>query len=313
MWVVKITGCSGIWREEGRIGMKINGSTRTCGLIGNPVEHTMSPAIHNTLAQETGENLVYVPFHVPTGQIGEAVKGAFALNLLGVNVTVPYKSEVIPYLKEIDPLAETIGAVNTLVRTEGGFKGYNTDMPGLYRAMCEDGVELSGEKVLILGAGGVARAVAILAAEKGARQILILNRTLEKAGRLAEEVNSLDGLGGRRPAQALPLEGYASLPKGERYLAIQATNVGMYPKEEETLIEDGAFYRKVHTGYDLIFNPSRTRFMSLTEENGGRAYGGLRMLLYQGIIAYELWTGIRVGQELTGKAYAQMKKAMHLV
>ena len=128
--------------------MIVNGYTRTCGLIGNPVEHTMSPAIHNTLAEAMGENLVYLPFHVPRGQVGEAVRGAYALNLLGLNVTVPYKSEVIPFLKETDPLAETIGAVNTLVRTKEGFKGYNTDMPGLYRAMCEDGVGIEGEKIL---------------------------------------------------------------------------------------------------------------------------------------------------------------------
>ena len=98
----------------------INGHTRTCGLIGNPVEHTLSPVIHNTLAELTGENLVYVPFHVPTGYVEEAVKGATALNLLGLNVTVPYKSDVIPHLKDIDPMAAQIGAVNTLVRAEGG-------------------------------------------------------------------------------------------------------------------------------------------------------------------------------------------------
>ena len=116
----------------------INGYTRTCGLIGNPVEHTLSPVIHNTLSMVLGKNLAYVPFHVETGRLEDAVKGAFALNLLGINVTVPYKSDVIPYLDDIDPLASNIGAVNTLVRTEKGYKGYNTDMPGLYRAMCED-------------------------------------------------------------------------------------------------------------------------------------------------------------------------------
>lgn len=286
--------------------MKIDGYTRTCGVMGNPVEHTMSPAIHNTLADSLGENLVYVPFHVPAGQAGEAVKGAYALNLLGVNVTVPYKSEVIPFLKEIDPLAETIGAVNTLVRTEDGFKGYNTDMPGLYRAMCEDGVEIAGEKVLILGAGGVARAVAILAARKGARQIILLNRTPEKAERIAEEVNRLEG---RALAQARSLEEHASLP-GSGYLAIQATKVGMFPQTGEAVIEDETFYERIHTGYDLVFNPARTRFMELVQGKGGRAFGGLKMLLYQGIIAYELWTGAQVGQELAGKAYGEMKKAM---
>ncbi len=288
--------------------MEINGYTRVCGVMGNPVEHTMSPAIHNTLAEHLGENLVYVPFRVPAGEAGEAVRGAYALNLLGMNVTVPYKRDVIPYLKEIDPLAEAIGAVNTLVRTQGGFKGYNTDMPGLYRAMCEDGVQIEGEDVLILGAGGVARAVAILAADKGARQLVILNRTPEKALGIAEEVNALAG---RALAQARRLEEYVSLP-GESYLAIQATNVGMFPKTQEAVIEDAAFYEKIHTGYDLVFNPARTRFMALVEENGGRAFGGLKMLLYQGIIAYELWTGAQVDAHLAGKAYEAMKEAMHI-
>lgn len=289
--------------------MKIDGRTRTCGLIGNPVEHTMSPAIHNTLAEAFDENLVYVPFHVPVGHVEEAIKGAWALNLLGLNVTVPYKSEVIPYLKEIDPLAERIGAVNTLVRTEGGYKGYNTDMPGLYRAMCEDGVKIEGEKVLILGAGGVARAVAMLLMQREAGQIFILNRTQEKADRIAAEVNELAG---RRAAEVLSLADFCMLPAGERYLAIQATSVGMFPRVEDVLIQDPDFYKKIHTGYDLIFNPAKTRFMSLVEEGGGRAFNGLKMLLYQGIIAYELWTGASVEHNLSQMAYAEMKKAMGL-
>ena len=290
--------------------MIIDGRTRTCGVIGNPVEHTMSPAIHNTLAEAMGENLVYVPFHVSEGSVAEAVKGAYALNLLGCNVTVPYKSQVIPHLKELDQLAEQIGAVNTLVRTEGGFKGYNTDMPGLYRAMCEDDVRIEGEKVLILGAGGVARAVAMLLVQKDAEEILILNRTLERAERIAEEVN---GFAGRKIVKALALDAYKSLPGGERCLVIQATSQGMFPNVNDVIIEDPDFYRKVHTGYDLVFNPARTKFMSLVEENGGRAFGGLKMLLYQGIIAYELWTGTQVGGELAEKAYLEMLRAMGLL
>lgn len=289
--------------------MTINGYTRTCGLIGNPVEHTMSPAIHNTLAQELSENLVYVPLHVPEGRLREAVEGAFALNLLGCNVTVPYKSQVIPFLKELDPLARHIGAVNTLVRVEDGFKGYNTDMPGLFRAMCGDGVRLEGEKVVLLGAGGAARAVAMLLSVKGAARIFILNRTKEKAAELAEEVNALCG---RRLAEAMALADYRALPEGEKYLAIQATRLGMFPRVEEAAIEDRAFYEKIHTGYDLVFNPPRTKFMSLVEQGGGRAFNGLKMLLYQGIIAYELWTGAKVGEELAQKAYGEMRRAMGL-
>ncbi len=290
--------------------MKINGNTRTCGLIGNPVEHTMSPAIHNTLAKAMGENLVYVPFHVREGCLEDAVRGAYGLNLLGLNVTVPYKSQVIPFLKEIDPLAQTIGAVNTLVRVEGGYKGYNTDMPGLYCAMCKDGVSIEGEKVLILGAGGVARAVAILTAKKGAAEIILLNRTVERAVQVAKEVNVLTG---RSAARAMSLEDYVSLPEGEKYLAIQATNVGMFPDTEKAVIEDKEFYKKVHTGYDLIFNPARTRFMALVQENGGRAYNGLKMLLYQGVIAYQYWVGRQVEEALLQMAYEEMKRAMNLL
>lgn len=284
----------------------INGYTRTCGLIGNPVEHTLSPVIHNTLSMVLGENLAYVPFHVENGRLEDAVKGAFALNLLGLNVTVPYKSDVIPYLTDIDPLAENIGAVNTLVRTETGYKGYNTDMPGLYRAMCEDGVKVKGEKVLILGAGGVARAVAMLLLDKGAREAILLNRTVQKAQEVADEVNRIAG---RKFAKAMPMDAYDTLPAGKRYLAIQATSVGMYPGCDAAVIEDPAFYEKVHTGYDLIFNPPKTRFMELVEAQGGKAYNGAKMLLYQGIIAFELWTGCEIKSWLADKVYERMQEA----
>lgn len=284
---------------------EINGYTRTCGLLGNPVEHTLSPVIHNTIAETSSDNLVYVPFHVPAGKIGDAVEGAWALNLLGLNVTVPYKSDVIPYLKDIDPLARRIGAVNTLVRMEDGFKGYNTDMPGLYRAMCTDQVLIGGEKVLILGAGGVARAVAMLLADRNAAEVIILNRTVERAQKIADEVNAISG---RKLVRAMPLDRWQELPDGERYLAIQATNVGMYPKVEDVVIADEAFYRKIHTGYDLIFNPFCTKFMELVQKQGGKAYNGLKMLLYQGIIAYELWTGRHIEDALADQVYQRMKR-----
>lgn len=284
----------------------INGYTRTCGLIGNPVEHTLSPVIHNTLSMVLGENLAYVPFHVENGRLEDAIKGAFALNLLGLNVTVPYKSDVIPYLTDIDPLAENIGAVNTLVRTETGYKGYNTDMPGLYRAMCEDGVKVKGEKVLILGAGGVARAVAMLLLDKGAREAILLNRTVQKAQEVADEVNRIAG---RKFAKAMPMDAYDTLPAGKGYLTIQATSVGMYPDCDAAVIEDPAFYEKVHTGYDLIFNPPKTRFMELVEAQGGKAYNGAKMLLYQGIIAFELWTGCEIKSWLADKVYERMQEA----
>ena len=287
--------------------MNIDGYTRICGLVGNPVEHTMSPLIHNNLSERLGKNLTYVPFRVPAGHVKEAVEGAFALNLLGLNVTVPYKSEVVPFLKDIDPLAKQIGAVNTLVRMENGFKGYNTDMPGLYRAMCEDGVKIEGEKVLILGAGGVARAVAMLLAQKKASEIVILNRTLDKAKTVAEEVNDIAG---EQLVKAMPLADHCKLPDGEKYLVIQTTNVGMFPDADSAVIEEESFYQKIHTGYDLIFNPSVTRFMELVRGHGGRAFGGGKMLLYQAVIAYELWTGVQIGKELAEEIYGSLREAL---
>ncbi len=277
----------------------IDGKTRTCGVIGNPVEHTMSPAIHNNLAELMGINMAYVPFFVEKGGIEAAIKGAYALNILGINVTVPYKSDVIPCLTAIDPLAERIGAVNTLVRVEGGYKGFNTDMPGLYRAMKNDGVELENREVLILGAGGVARAVAVMLADKGAKEITVINRTIDHAGKIAEEVN---GYVGKELVKVLPLSEVSKLP-GKEYLVIQATSVGMHPNVDETIIDDENFYRLVHTGYDLVFNPKETKFMRRVKESGGQAFNGLKMLLYQGIIAYELWNNVVVSDELARQVY----------
>lgn len=287
----------------------IDGYTRTCGLIGCPVEHTLSPVIHNYLAGKLGDNLAYVPFHVQNGCLEAAVKGAWALNLLGCNVTVPYKSDVMPFLAQTDPLAARIGAVNTLVRTAEGFKGYNTDMPGLYRAMVQERVQIAGERVIVLGAGGVARAVAVMLAANGASGVVIVNRTVEKASKIADEVNEMMG---RRLAEALALSDYGRLSDGTKYLAIQATSVGMYPNVEEAVIEDAEFYEMIHTGYDLVFNPPETRFMELVKAHGGRSFNGAKMLLYQGIIAYELWTGRQVGEELAAQVYQEMYAAMGL-
>lgn len=286
--------------------MEINGKTRTCGLIGNPVEHTLSPLIHNMLAKRLGQELVYVPFHVGQGRLAEAVKGAQALNILGLNVTVPYKSEVIACLTEIDGLAKNIGAVNTLVRTADGYKGYNTDMEGLYRAMQSEGIRIAGEQIILLGAGGAARAVAWLCAVKGAEKVYLLNRTLDRAEKVAAEVNASAG---REAVMPMKLADYAAIPEG-KYLAIQGTSVGLSPNNEDVVIADDAFYEKVHTGFDLIYNPWETKFMRLVRAHGGRAYNGLKMLLYQGIIAYELWNEIAVPESEAQIVYESLRNAI---
>ena len=285
----------------------INGKTYTCGLIGNPVEHTMSPVIHNTLAEKMNLNMVYVPFLVQQ-DLAAAVKGAYALNVQGLNITVPYKSDVLESLVSVDDLAEKIGAVNTLVKTDGGYKGYNTDMSGLYRAMTSYGIKIEGEEIILLGAGGAARAVAYLCVYYKAKKVYLLNRTIEKAKSIAEEIQLRTGKDIIVPMQ---LEDYKQL--GERkMLCIQATSVGLSPHDNEVIISDKEFYEKIHTGYDLIYRPTNTKFMQLVKEHGGQAYHGLKMLLYQGIEAFEMWNQVKVEDSLCDYVYEVMKGEMRI-
>ena len=220
-----------------------------------------------------------------------------------MNVTVPYKQTVIPFLCDIDPLAKKIGSVNTLVRCENGYKGFNTDMPGLMRAFESDGVDIKGEDIVVLGAGGVARAVVMLLEESGAESVTIINRNGDRAEELAGSVNEICG---RNFARPLSIGDYGKLPDDKKFIVIQATSVGMYPDVEKAVIEDAAFYGRVKVGYDLIFNPKTTRFMELSMKAGARAYNGSKMLLYQGIIAYEYWTGINISEDLAKEVYEKV-------
>ncbi len=284
--------------------MNISGKTRLCGLIGNPVEHSFSPLIHNNISEMLGVDMVYTTFKVEACDIEAAVRGAAALNVLGMNVTVPHKQAVIPHLAQIEPLAKAIGAVNTLVRTEGGYKGYNTDIMGLYRSMTEDGVKLCGEKIIILGAGGASRAIAFMCADKGAECVYLLNRSVDKAKDIANAVN--DNMG-REVIVPMAISDYDKLPR-DKYLCIQTTSVGLHPNDDDVVIDDEAFYEMIHTGYDIIYNPYETKFMKLVKAAGGKAYNGLKMLLYQATAAYELWNGVYVEKDVCQKIYEIMKK-----
>ncbi len=269
----------------------MDGRTKVYGIIANPVEHSMSPVLHNLYGEQTGVDLVYVPFKVKEEALQKAVEGAFALNVQGMSVTVPHKQAVMPYLAEIDTAAADIGAVNTLVRTDSGYKGYNTDVPGLLRAVREEGVIMQGRKCIVLGAGGAARAASYMLAKEGAEEIWILNRSLDKAQALAGWLNRLTG---KDTAKPLALSDYASIP-GNGYFAIQSTSVGMHPKTEYAPIEAPAFYEKISEAYDCIYTPAETKFMKYVSAAGGRAFNGLNMLLYQGVAAFELWNpGVRV-------------------
>ena len=273
-----------------------DGETIVCGLIGSPVKHTLSPLIHDTLADMTGMNLVYVPFEVGAEGLKAAIRGAYELGIKGLNVTVPYKSDVRPFLKYVDPMAEAVGAVNTLVRDENlkGYRGYNTDMTGLFRAMQEEGIDLEGQTVVILGAGGVARPTAHLCVNKGAAKVYILNRTVEKAVDIAEEV-------GDNRVIPMGLSDYKEVLLREKsFFAVQCTSVGLFPDVNSAVIEDREFYEHAYAALDVVYRPLETKFLKLAKEAGAKTFSGLKMLLYQGVDAYEFWNadkGVKVTKE----------------
>ena len=279
--------------------MNVNGKTRVLGLFGNPVQHTLSPVIHNTISNYIGNDAIYVPLPVQDAdKLGDAVKGCFAMGFKGMNVTVPYKAEVMKYLVEVDEVAEAIGAVNTLVPVEGGFKGYNTDMPGLYRALQSDGIDIKGKKAIVLGAGGASRAVCYMLRKYGAESIFLLNRSYDKAEALSAEFGQIT---------PLSLSEYKKLPDDE-YICFQCSSLGL-KDGDGLLIEDDSFYEKLSYGYDLIYKPGGTPFTKKLSSMGIKCSDGLSMLLYQGIIAYELWFDMSIDEDTANEARAALIKA----
>lgn len=281
-----------------------SGTTRVCGILAYPVEHSMSPMMQNFFAERTGTDLIYVPFKVYPEQIGEAVKGAFALHVLGMNVTVPHKQAVMEHLEEIDEAALVIGAVNTLVRLEHGYKGYNTDAAGLLRAMNEAGMNGKGRTCILLGAGGAAKAAAYVLAKEEAEKIYVLNRNLQRAKDLAEELNRQFG---REILIPMEMDGWKKIEEND-CLAVQTTSVGMHPHTDQVVIENPEFYEKISDAFDVIYTPMETRFMKLAKKAGARVRNGLDMLLYQGVIAFELWNPlVKVTDETVAEARELLK------
>ncbi len=279
--------------------IEINGKTKILGVIGNPIEHTLSPVIHNTLCEILGINAVYVPVKVEN-DIVTAVNGLVESGVYGLNVTVPYKQDVMKVVKGVDELAEEIGAVNTLVRCSGGYKGYNTDMPGLARALETKGVELKGKKAVIIGAGGAARAVCVMLKNYGAEKIYLLNRNIEKAQAIADEISIVT---------PLRLTEFDAVPE-DKYIMFQCTSVGLKP-EDELIIKSDEFYKMAEYGYDLIYNPAVTPFIAKLNELGIPNDNGLTMLLYRGIIAFEMWFGVKVSREMSDVVYAELCKKLY--
>lgn len=283
----------------------ISGRTRVCGLIGYPVEHSFSPAMHNAAFAHLRLDYVYVAFPVKPEDLKDALWGIRALNLAGVNVTVPHKEKVIPFLDELAEGARLIGAVNTVECRGGRLVGHNTDGAGFVRFLTtEAGFDPQGKRALILGAGGAARAVAVYLALSGARELVVANRSHARAEELAGLLNE------RTPARATALpwsaggEGAAEMAEAAAAsdLIVQTTPLGMHPAESTCPAFPFAVLRPGQVVVDLVYNPPRTLFMERAARAGARVYNGLGMLLHQGALAFELWTGHKAPLEVMRKA-----------
>ncbi len=243
------------------------------GVIGYPVSHSLSPAMHNAALRALGISAVYGAFEVRPEDLPAAIAGVRALSIEGLSVTVPHKETVMAYLDEVDPVAARIGAVNTVVNRGGRLFGTNTDWLGVKRSLEEAGLELSGKRAVVVGAGGAARAVIYALRELGA-EVEIYNRTIEKAERLARD------FGGR----AYPL---SEIIRASGEILIQTTSVGL--KSGESPVSPEVF-RHFRAAMDIVYVPLKTRFLSEAEAAGCQTIDGLRMLVYQGAEQFRLFT-----------------------
>jgi len=276
--------------------MVVNGKTGVCAIIGDPVEHSLSPIMHNAAFKKLGLNLVYVAFTVTSTELKDSVLGAKSLGLKGLNVTMPHKSAVIHYLDEVDLSVKSIGAVNTILCNHGRLIGYNTDGTGAMIALQENGVDFEEKKMVILGAGGAAKAIAYQATQD-VGELVILNRTAAKAKKLAE---MLKGLGAKVKAGTLSLDNLNEELCTTNIL-INATSAGMYPNIESSPVPSGLLHSDLCV-MDIIYKPLETKLLKDAKSAGAKVVSGLEMLLYQGAVAFEIWTNYPAPLEVMRKA-----------
>ena len=264
----------------------ITATTKLCAILGNPIEHSLSPLVHNAAFEQLKLNYVFLAFKVE--QLKEAVVGMRALNIKGVSVTIPHKIDVMDYLDDIEEVARKIGAVNTLLNQEGRLLGYNTDCSGAIIAL-EEKIELKDKKTILLGAGGAARAIAFGLKEKGA-DLTILNRTVKKAEMLASEINCQYG-------------GLEFLESLQPDVLINTTSLGMYPKMDDTPVKKE--FLKNMLVFDIVYNPLKTRLIKEAEQNGCTTIMGLEMFVNQAALQFELWTGKKAPKDLMRKVVVE--------
>jgi shikimate dehydrogenase len=265
-----------------------DGSARLVGLIGWPVEHSVSPAMHNAAFEAMGLDWCYCLLPTPPDSVEAALVDLKAQGYRGANVTVPHKQAVMPYLDEMDDAAQAIGAVNTIVVQGDRLIGCNTDAGGFVSALRDAGFEPSGRRALVLGAGGASRAVVYALALAGC-VVAIHNRTV---GRAAELAGRMQAASPHVPVTWVPAgTSLADLPLADFDLLVNTTPVGMRPKTDASPWPEMLPMPGHWTVYDLVYNPAGTRLLAQARAAGAMATGGLGMLVHQGALAFKLWTG----------------------
>jgi len=266
--------------------MALSAQTQLCGVLGNPVKHSLSPAIHNAAFQELHLDFVYLAFQVE--HIQPAIEGIRALgNIRGFSVTIPHKVSAIPFLDTIDPTAKQIGAINTIVKQEGQLLGINTDSAGAIRALREAGIHPQDERITLIGSGGAARAIAFgLAMDSNIPSLSLLGIDETELNILANDLRERTGI----TVSVKKLEAPSLKPTlAESSLLIHCTPIGMSPKTEETCIPQEWLHSGL-TVMDIVYNPLETRLLREAKTIGARTIPGIEMFLYQAVIQFELWT-----------------------
>ncbi|MCK5229284.1 MAG: shikimate dehydrogenase [Desulfobulbaceae bacterium] len=265
----------------------INTATQLCAIIGNPVGHSLSPSIHNAAFLALGLNFVYLAFKVE--DVGSALCGMRALNnFRGMSVTIPHKVEVMKYVDEIPDVDRHIGSINTVINNDGLLTGFGTDGPGAHKAIMDAGIELSGKTVLMLGAGGSARAIAFTLAQKaGLSRLILLNNNKERLNRLATDLKNSTNT--PIEPEKLSTESIAAGVK-DADLIINTTPVGMHPNEDASLVPPDLF-RPEQAVFDIVYNPLDTKLLTQARERGLKIIRGVEMFINQAVLQFERFTG----------------------
>ncbi|EMF0286268.1 shikimate dehydrogenase [Enterococcus hirae] len=269
----------------------ISGKTKLTGFFAKPASHSLSPLMHNLAFSHWGIDAVYLAFEVDQTNLRQAVESIRTLDMLGVNVSMPNKTAVLAYLDQLSPEAELIGAVNTIVHQEQRLIGYNTDGMGFVRSVNETGHPIKNQKIVVLGAGGAAKAIVVQMALEGAQEITIykrLNATFLPLKEYFAKVSEKTGCPIRLHDYAD--ESQLALDLSQANLLINATDIGMGSKKDQLPIADVKLLHSQLAVFDLIYSPSETRLIQEAQKMGIKAYNGLGMLIHQGAIAFELWT-----------------------